>query len=106
MVPQDIQGFRWTVEPLGIRAMTTPERLVPVGGASEGPPALFITRLHPFIGRRSHYEFHAFFRADLPEGGQLEIPVRAKAESDDLPDDMPEPFIDAILTVTHQPPSP
>jgi hypothetical protein len=40
---------------------------------------------------------------DLPDGGRLDIPVRAKAESDDLPDDMPESSVDAIITVIHQP---
>jgi hypothetical protein len=102
MVPEHVGGPRWTVPPPGIPEVIeeTTERLAPIGGEAKGPRGKWISRHHPYIGRRSEYEFRGYFHVDhLPEGGRLEIPVRAKAESDDMPDDMPEPFVDAIITV-------
>jgi hypothetical protein len=97
LVPQGHPGLQWRTE--AAHPEPTPERLNPVGDEATGPEAQWISRLISRVGRRTVWEVWANFTVRVPVGGEVIIPTRCKAESDDVAEDEPESVLNTAVRI-------
>lgn len=53
-------------------------------------PALWLSLDVPRVAKRPYHERHFAFFVAVPTGGEVTVPVRLKAQADELPDDVDE----------------
>ncbi len=101
--PQFIHSIRWSgpqgeetdpPPPIHPTAETLP-------GPGDGIPARWIAREVPRIGLKPHYVTHVNFRVEIPTDEPLSVPLKVKAEADELPDAVDE--VVATLPVRVEP---
>jgi hypothetical protein len=85
-------------EALGLTGPSTTDEVL-CDSAGNELAASYLDVEMPRITRRSGYVRHAYFFAAPPEEGVLEVPLRAKVQADELPEDVDEEVLDWIISI-------
>ncbi|MEK6276938.1 MAG: hypothetical protein AABM29_02860 [Actinomycetota bacterium] len=106
LVPDHLESVRWC-GPNGEDHPDGPGSTAPASGwdvlkdGERDYPAKYLSRTIPEVGIKPHYALYFTFHVNVPDPGQGEarVPVRAKVQADEIPEDVDEYVEELVVRV-------